>query len=121
MVEGAPVPKERPLFVRGQKRPITRKATRSYEEHVRWRALEAVQRDGWTIGPHDVVTMTLVVSRVHLLAGGDLDNIAKAIKDACNGVLYKDDCRVVSLTAKLTKGEPYVCVTAGRMHRKDWR
>lgn len=51
---------------------------------------------------------------------GDLDNIAKAVKDACNGVLYKDDCRVVSLTARLTKGEPFVCVTAASMHRKDW-
>lgn len=121
VVEGAPVPKGRPIFSRWSKHARTPDATRAYEERVRLRALEATGRARWTIGPNDVVAMTLVVSREHLLAGGDLDNIAKAVKDACNGVLYKDDCRVVSLTARLTKGEPFVCVTAAAMHRKDWQ
>ena len=30
----------------------------------------------------------------------DLDNVAKAVLDACNGIIYKDDKQVIRLTVK---------------------
>lgn len=43
----------------------------------------------------------------------DLDNVVKAIKDGCNGVLWRDDCQVAALIATKTFGEipgVWVCV-----------
>lgn len=34
---------------------------------------------------------------------GDADNLAKSIMDACNGVVWKDDAQIVSLTAEKIK------------------
>ena len=36
----------------------------------------------------------------------DLDNLGKAILDACNGILYDDDKQIVSLTMRKYYGEP---------------
>lgn len=42
----------------------------------------------------------------------DLDNIAKSILDALNGIAYKDDSQVVELTVKkMYADKPYVRVT----------
>ncbi len=38
----------------------------------------------------------------------DLDNVVKAIKDGCNGVAWKDDSQVVSLSARKIYGPPSV-------------
>lgn len=35
---------------------------------------------------------------------GDIDNLVKAIFDSYNGVVWNDDCQVVSLTAKKVTG-----------------
>ena len=52
--------------------------------------------------------------RWHMKARGDADNIAKAVLDAGNGVLWKDDCQVALLNVvKLIGGQgelPYVDV-----------
>lgn len=128
VVAGEPVPKGRGLASvapKGAKRKLivrTPERTRAYEEKVRWTARAAVSRGRWKIGKADVYRLAIVVSREHLLQGGDLDNIVKAIKDACNGVLYTDDCRVVAVDARLRKSEveSFVTVTAERFARKDW-
>lgn len=40
---------------------------------------------------------------------GDADNLAKAILDACNGILWQDDSQIVSLsTEKFQSAEPRV-------------
>ena len=36
---------------------------------------------------------------------GDADNLAKAVLDACNGILYKDDRQIVELHCYKHKGE----------------
>ena len=38
----------------------------------------------------------------------DLDNIVKAIKDGCNGVVWRDDSQVVDLTASKRYGQPSI-------------
>ena len=41
----------------------------------------------------------------------DLDNLAKAVLDALNGVAYKDDCQIVTVLSKKNYAEaPYVRV-----------
>lgn len=127
VVEGHPVPKGRGIASvapRGSKRRIivrTPGETKAYEEKVRWKARTAASRVRWKIGKADVYHLTIIVGRESLLQGGDLDNIVKAIKDACNGVVYTDDCRVVAVTARLQESaEPFVTVTAERFARKDW-
>ena len=41
----------------------------------------------------------------------DLDNMAKAVLDALNGVAYKDDCQIVTMLSKKNYAEvPYVKV-----------
>ncbi len=36
----------------------------------------------------------------------DLDNLVKAVKDALNGVLWRDDSQVIELEAKKIYGNP---------------
>ncbi len=124
VVEGVPVPKGRPRFAKvgNVLRTYTPEATARYETLVRWRAREAVAKHGWVIGEDDVCRLKLVVNRQYLIKGGDCDNIAKAIGDACNGTLYTDDCRVVSASVELhALGlTPSVQVTCERFDRKDW-
>ena len=40
----------------------------------------------------------------------DIDNVLKAVMDALNGVAYKDDSRVVKITARKTYGEPRLVI-----------
>lgn len=41
---------------------------------------------------------------------GDIDNLAKGILDACNGILWKDDSQIVSLNVEkfITDSEPNI-------------
>ena len=43
----------------------------------------------------------------------DTDNLVKAIKDGCNGVVWKDDCQVVQLFATKVYGQPMTTVKVG--------
>ena len=57
------------------------------------------------------VQMTFYVNRLHYC---DLDNLLKAVMDAGNGILYKDDmwCDEFGKTKRvLIEGEPYVRLT----------
>lgn len=40
----------------------------------------------------------------------DIDNVLKVVLDALNGIAYKDDCRVVKITAKKAYGEPRLVI-----------
>lgn len=122
-VEGVPVPKGRPRFgVRsGKVYKYTPKETSSYEDRVKWRAREAVARHGWTIGKDDVCKLHVIVRRPYLLKGGDADNIGKGIADACNKILYVDDCRVVHTTVEIRQSEKARAhVVCERYQRSDW-
>lgn len=49
---------------------------------------------------------------IYPTARPDLDNLAKSILDACNGVIYKDDAQIVDLiTHKRYDDSPRVEVT----------
>ncbi|MBQ7199369.1 MAG: RusA family crossover junction endodeoxyribonuclease [Selenomonadaceae bacterium] len=45
---------------------------------------------------------------------GDIDNLAKGILDACNGILWKDDSQIVQLEVvkRVTDSKPYLEIWA---------
>jgi Holliday junction resolvase RusA-like endonuclease len=56
-------------------------------------------------------TILALEGGVHHTSRPDVDNLVKSIKDACNGVIWKDDSQVVRLTAiKLYHGTPAAVV-----------
>lgn len=123
-VPGAPQGKERPRFNRGG-HTYTPEKTRDYERLVAWSyksAAHAAVLSG-SIRAEIVAVYAVPKSwpkrqRERALAGDlapmvkpDLDNIAKAILDALNGVAYRDDAAVTELTVRKRYGaRPCVAV-----------
>lgn len=129
VISGIPVPKGRPRLTtrNGFARAYTPEKTRRFETMVADQARAAV-------GPIDPYSGAVELEahfslpvpkswpkrdRIAALAGDihpqgkpDIDNFLKAIADGLNGVVYLDDCQIVS--ARLTKrygDEPGVAVT----------
>lgn len=130
VVDGTAVPKQRPRITRGRQ-AYTPKKTRDYEERVRrafrssYRGAEPVYHGGIAVRVCIEVVQGIPKSwsnSKHLRAekgeivptsrNGDLDNIAKSILDALNGVAYDDDCQVTRLAISKRYGtDPYAIVT----------
>ena len=99
--------KGRPRFTRGG-RPYTPKATRDYERTIREAFENAPGRPREPFsGPISVCIMTyrqLPKSTPKSVYSEpdthkpDIDNVAKIVLDALNGVAWEDDAQVVSLT-----------------------
>ena len=117
-VPGQPVGKGRPRIgrVAGQARMFTPAKTASYEGTVAMAAQQAMNGAPLILGPaRAVLRLALTVpaswsrvKRSQALAGAvrpttkpDADNVVKAIFDAINGVVWRDDSQVVELV--LTK------------------
>lgn len=112
-VEGMVKPKERPRTrqINGHIQTYTPKGTREYELRVK-AAYPGFKTftDGEYLSVHidayyPIPKSTSNANRVLMLSGRvrptkrpDLDNIAKSICDALNGVAYKDDSQIVKLT-----------------------
>lgn len=151
VVPGEAVPKARPRHARikskrGGDRVVTYtpKATETWEAYVRWFAFQAMNGRGLISGPLHVdihahyripeswprwKREAAEAGHVGHTKRPDKDNVAKAILDAINGVVYADDSQVVSSTeAKLfTPDDPHVVVCVRRLHmipsnagRKDY-
>lgn len=95
-----PIPKGRPRLVKG--RTITPTVTREYEATLRYWMGQEAKAQGWEVADGDVC----VCIRLHISGGqiGDVDNYAKAITDAANGVLYRDDRQIRRLTVERCEG-----------------
>ena len=108
-----PVPKGRPKFskIGGFVRTYTPKKTQDFEAYVREAAKQAMTRE-----PLETPLAVYLYFRLPIphsyskkrttacLAGSekptkkpDLDNLAKSVLDALNGVIYLDDSQIVSL------------------------
>lgn len=127
-VPGEPQGKARPRILRNG-RAYTPKKTADYEKAIR----KAYQKAGGQLTELPVRVMifanysipksTTKAKRARMLSGElrptkkpDLDNIAKAVCDALNGVAYKDDAQVCTLVVeKHYKAEPSVHVILGEM------
>ena len=128
MVEGTPVPKGRPRFARRGKFVSTYspKTTVDYESKVSEAAkLAMAGADPLETPVAAYVYIRLPVPKSYskqrtkdCLYGfekptkrPDVDNIVKSVLDALNGVVYQDDCQIVSIHAtKCYASEPGVDV-----------
>lgn len=111
-IPGPPVPKGRPRTVRaaGKVRTFTPERTRRYERHVGLCCL-AARPAGWPLDARYSVTLRVYGAR----ANADLDNVAKAVLDGAEGVLWANDRQVERVTVERFEakpGLPGVAVTA---------
>lgn len=103
--------KDRPRFT-GNGRTYTTKATKEATEAVRNAYIEQVRKDGGQAGqvdPRTPYSVSIDIYRVlpssrpkRVLSEPDtfkpdIDNVAKLVMDALNGVAYQDDSQVISL------------------------
>lgn len=112
VVEVEPKGKGRPRFTRTG-HAYTPASTREYEDLIAARALEAME--GRQPIPRDVPLRVTIVAvfgvpvswpkkkRLAALQGvlrhtrkPDYDNVVKAVCDALNGIVFEDDCQIVS-------------------------
>lgn len=116
IVDGEPQGKARPRFARTRKgvRTFTPQKTMEYEEEVRLAYLTQCKKE-IIEGPVKVyiqanfsIPKSWSKSRKVYAHSGmikptkkpDVDNIAKAVCDALNGIAYKDDSQIVKLTVE---------------------
>ena len=126
-IQGKPTGKGRPRFVRATGRAYTPSATASYEKSVKAQAMQAMQQSGMP-EPMQCPVAVCIVARFarpasHYGTGRnaaklkpnapaypsikpDADNIGKAIGDAGNGVLWRDDAQIVEMTLLKEYCEP---------------
>lgn len=108
VVEGKPIAKGRPRVisrgvrgVRGARgvrcAAFTPATTRAWEQRVRWMARVAVAAACWEPNADPCEVVILIRGRNPL---SDLDNHAKSVLDALNGVAWDDDRRVVRLVVE---------------------
>ena len=121
-IPGPVVGKQRPKFARvgAFTRTYTPEKTVAYENLVKHYAAEAMDKAApWEMPVvlkiavyRTVPASTSKKNRAAALAGTlrpankpDCDNIAKAIADAMNGIVYKDDAQIVELSVVKRYGE----------------
>lgn len=116
MVPGVPVGKGRPRFVKATGRAYTPEKTASYESLIAYAASQAMRGAVPIDGPVGVK-----VSAVFPVAASwsqkkkdaahwhtskpDGDNIAKAVGDALNGIVWKDDSQVARMAISKVYGD----------------
>ena len=121
-VWGVPVAKGRPRFGRGpggHVRTWTPEKTVAYEARVRAAAVEAMRGAPLLTGPLRASIRAYWPARkapkskprpaTPKTTRPDADNVAKAVADALNGTVYRDDAQVVALVAEkwhAATGEP---------------
>ena len=127
-IYGVPVPEGRARFTKTG-RAYTPAKTRAWKGLVHKAALEAFIESGMFDPLHGALTMSLDFTlpippswskRKQSEASGqfirpigkpDVDNLAKAVMDGCNEVLYFDDAQIVALSVRKRYGlAPHVCV-----------
>lgn len=107
-VHGKPVPKGRPRFNRATGRTYTPERSRKYEQNVA--TVAAFRRPaGWPFDARYRVKLTAWCPTKRRV---DVDNVAKSVLDALNGIAFDDDSRVVDLhvTRELDRERPRVRV-----------
>jgi len=104
-VLGEPVAKARPRVGNGH--AYTPEATRTWEQAVGWAALQARGAAGIAEPVAGPVAVTMEF-RVSEGSRADIDNLAKAVLDALNGIIYADDSQVHYIAARrlLAGAEP---------------
>ena len=102
-----PLPQSRPRFSNG--RAYEERRLTNYKEMLKWCFAAKMEGTPPTLAP---VAVDIKFFRKYAATSrryGDCDNLVKAVQDAGNGVLWKDDAQIISLTAaKYTSNFPRV-------------
>lgn len=114
-IPGTPKGKGRPRFSRKSGAAFTPKETRNHEAYVKMLAAKAMEEA--VLGPFDGPVKVVInvmcgvpaswpqtkkaraAANILKPTNGDLDNIVKAITDAMNSVVYKDDRQIYRIEA----------------------
>jgi crossover junction endodeoxyribonuclease RusA len=104
-VPGTPVPKQRARRGKGG-RHYTPAKTRGYETTVLVYAYQAIAREGRWPWPNDQPCAVTVRVFWPDKRRRDLDNTVKAITDAMNRNVYRDDSQIIELRAFKTMADP---------------
>jgi Holliday junction resolvase RusA-like endonuclease len=115
VIPGDPVAKGRPRFGRG--RTYTPAATLKAEGAMRRALQAAVLEHGWGLPARGEVGVTLAftlpltqaqhkrgVESADHVCRPDLDNLAKLVLDAANGLIWWDDCQITHLGVSKRRG-----------------
>ena len=112
VVEGKPVPKGRPRF-NMQGYAYTPRATELAELGMAEAIRAACAQHGWQVSQKPLsVGMDFFLGapanpgQPYPAVKPDLDNLAKLVLDAMNGLVYDDDRRVISLVCRKGYGSP---------------
>lgn len=133
-IPGIPIAKGRPRFVRATGRTYTPEATMAGERNIAYFAAAAMRGRPLFSDPlelHIVATYLPPKSRTRAQralpwapfrgARPDVDNILKALLDACNGVVWVDDAIVASVrVAKVYGEQPGINVTLHELSPDSW-
>ncbi len=104
-IPGTAIPKQSFRYRNGG--GYTDPRVRDWQELVSWKAIEAMQGREPSGGPVIVKIIFIFTNRRR----HDLDNLSKAILDACNKIVYEDDNQVNDLhLIKQVAAEPMVIV-----------
>lgn len=125
-IDGIPIPKGRPrATARGAYTILyTPTATKEYEAHVAEVATKHIPKTGMIMGPIAIsLTFYLKPPKKYAKKMGtphvtrpDVDNLAKAILDGLEGILYKNDAQVTTLYAHKCYGDkPRVGVSVSEL------
>jgi Holliday junction resolvase RusA-like endonuclease len=125
-IDGIPVPKGRPrATARGAYTILyTPKATKEYEAHAAEVASKHIPETGMILGPISIsLTFYLKPPKKYTkkmdtphVTRPDVDNLAKAILDGLEGILYKNDAQVTTLYAHKCYGDkPRVGVSVSEL------
>ena len=126
-VDGTPVPKGRPRFVRTGKfvRTYTDSKTKNNEDTIKQVALIAMGASKPTETALEAfIYISLPIPSSYskkrtqaCLDGlekpttrGDIDNFCKQVMDACNGIIYVDDRQIIELHSTKVYGEAFIQV-----------
>ncbi len=112
-VPGEPRPKARPTCVKGRSNPITPKATREETDRVA-QFLRYLGPANPFLGDLAVILRFHRSNRIRV----DVDNLAKLVLDAANGILWADDSQVFRLDAEKVLGcgaETYTTIRVLRL------
>lgn len=127
-VAGTPVPKARPRFSRartGRAFAYTPKSTQEAEARIRaaWIKEYGTQPLDGALRMTVMFSMPIPKSRRDIKPGDmhtsrpDLDNLLKLVQDALNGIAYKDDSQLWSVTAHKSydkEPETWVYISDGK-------
>ncbi len=115
-VYGSPVAQGRPRFARAGNfvRTYDPEKSRSWKQDVKAQVLDALKGTpeihdgplGVKLYFHLPRPKSLPKKVVHHVKKPDADNLAKAIKDALRGVVYRDDSQIVTLVVSKQYGDP---------------